>query len=111
MKEVLIIYTDRETGLYSTFDKIPITPQRPLEKVQELLETYNHKEDCKTVGKIYTDPVLLEFASDVYATKTRRAFINDLKDAFSEMESALEDVKFELDELRGYFGVTEEEED
>lgn len=102
---VLVIHTDRETGIYKRYE---IYPRKFLEDIPAKVEEWNKNEKMDTVCKLYDDPLLVQVVDDMKSSVTRntllrslKSIVYDIESAVSELESWNEEVISALEELKG----------
>lgn len=103
MKEeygILVIYTDKETGEYKSFEIYP----RKIEKdLSTQVEKWNKNAEMKTFVKVYDDPLLACLAEDVRSSRSRESLISELRSIAREINDAasqLDDISEKIiDEL------------
>ena len=98
-EEIIIIYTDRATGKYKSYECVKPTENLPIEKINSYIDNWNNNKEQKTYAKDYKDPVLSDFVKDAHRSITFKRFIEDLKDCVESIEDASRNIRYECEEL------------
>jgi hypothetical protein len=101
-EEIIIIYTDRETGKYKSYECVKPTEALTMEKINGYIENWNNNKEQKTYAKVYKDPVLSDFVKDAHRSITFNTFIDDLKDCLESIQDASRDIRYECEELTDF---------
>lgn len=89
--KLIIIHTDRNTDRYVRYETVYVTESLNMDKIKELVNNWNTSEQ-RTYARIYDDPVLSAFVSDVASSMKLNRFILELKDCLDRLEDTADDI-------------------
>lgn len=102
---LLIIYSDKETGMYKSFD---VSRTFNKEELQKRVEAYN-KSDKKCNAHLYDDQLLLGAFADIYCSISRSNFIESIKNIENDIRHAVRDAEDMCNQLKELLDEEEEE--
>jgi hypothetical protein len=100
--KILVIYVEKENQKYDHYEVYPLSEKFTKEMLITGTEEYNADAEKDYTAKIYEDPVLIDFVSDVQASWQNKHVIENLKSICSDIESdicALESWRDDITDL------------
>lgn len=101
---MLVIHTNRQTDKYEKFE---IYPRECEKDIVLKIEEWNKNDSNKTLVKLYDDPLLVDLAGDIKASKTNDALISSLRsitrdicNSIDELNSWTDDIENQLNEIK-----------
>lgn len=100
--KVLLIYFDRKTEKYSSFNVVSLTEKLTLEKINVLADNWNKNPEQHTKVKIYEDDLLINLCEDVSATITFKNFLDSMQDMLENVQDYARNLSYEAESLQSY---------
>lgn len=97
--KILIIYTKKETKAYDRYEIYPLNENLTKDIIIEKIKEYNADTSKDLTAKIYDDPILLDFVSDVQSSFQYKTLINSLKSICRDVEDSISDLESWQDEI------------
>lgn len=104
--KILLIHINKETQEYSSFETYS-SSQISKEELLQKVEEYNSNPEKNTTIKVYEDELLVQFASDVRASVSRKRLFSELKDIMHELDSDICSLQNAYDDIETLIGETD----
>jgi len=101
-KRIIVIFIDKKTNEYNSFQAVDINEKFTVEKINEIIDNWNNNEEKDTKAKIYNDPLLAAFINDVYCTRRFNDFIDSLTDRLEAIRNVSRDICYESEALKDF---------
>lgn len=107
--KILVIYVEKENQKYNRYEVYPLSEKFTKEMLIKRAEEYNADATKDYTAKIYEDPVLIDFVSDVQASWQNKHVIENLKSICMDIEDSVQNLQSWQDEVESILEKADEQ--